>query len=247
MNDKWYENFFKGIVLDMWRKALPPEHTRAELDFLTEKLGLTAGMSVLDVPCGAGRHGIEIASRGMQVTGVDFSGEMIAEARANAAAAGVEAEWREADMRDLPWEGRFDAAYCFGNAFGYLDSSGTRAFLGAVGRALKTGAKFIVDSGQIAECVLPNLKEREWARVDDIYFLEENRYDIEHSYVETTYTFIRDGKADSRVGIHWVYTIREVREMFDQAGFDVLSLYSSISGDEFRPGSTYIIIIARKR
>ena len=246
MNDKWYETFFQGIVLDMWRKAVPPEHTRAEVDFLADKLGVTAGASVLDVPCGAGRHAIELASRGVRTTGVDLSAEMIAEARDRAAEAGVDIDWREADMRDLPWEAEFDAAYCFGNAFGYLDAAGTRAFVQAVARALKPGSRFAIDSGQVAECVLPNLKDREWMRVDDILFLEENRYDAENGYVETIYTFIRGGESVSRTGIHWVYTIREVRLMLNEAGFDTLALYSSITGEEFRAGASYMILIARK-
>ncbi len=247
MNDKWYETFFQGIVLDMWRKAVPFEHTRAEADFLMDKLHVSAGSSVLDAPCGAGRHAIELASRGVRVTGVDISSEMIAEAREQAGKANVNIGLRESDMRELPWEAEFDAAYCFGNAFGYLDSVGTRAFVQAVARALKPGSRFVLDSGQVAECVLPNLKDREWLRVDDILFLEENRYDVENGYVETIYTFIRGGETESRTGIHWVYTVREVRSMLDEAGFDTLSMYSSIAGEAFQAGSRYLILIAQKR
>jgi 2-polyprenyl-3-methyl-5-hydroxy-6-metoxy-1,4-benzoquinol methylase len=35
--------------------------------------GLEAGASVLDAPCGFGRHSIELGRLGYQVTGVDFS------------------------------------------------------------------------------------------------------------------------------------------------------------------------------
>ncbi len=71
MNPKWYESFFHGIVLDMWRAAASPEQTRLEADFLERALGLRPGARVLDVPCGFGRHSLELASRGYRPTGVD--------------------------------------------------------------------------------------------------------------------------------------------------------------------------------
>ena len=177
MDVNWYQNFFHGIVLDLWRKAVSPEQTRAEVDFLVRILQLSTGAAVLDVPCGSGRHAIELASRGMRMTGVDLATEEIAEARARAAAAALTLDWHHRDMRDLPWQTAFDGGYCLGNSFGYLDSTGTRTFVQAVARALKVGARFVLDSGMVAESVLPNLKAREWTQVDDILFLEANRYD----------------------------------------------------------------------
>lgn len=247
MSADWFETFFQGIVLDLWRKAVSPEQTRAEADFLEEALRLTPGAAVLDVPCGRGRHSLELAGRGMRVTGVDLGQEEITAARAGAARAGLTIEWRQGDMRDLPWERAFDAAYCMGNAFGYLDPLGTRAFFQAVSRALKPGARFVFDSGLVAESILPNLKAHESTQVDDILFIEDNRYDVEHGYVETAYTFVRDGKSETRTGIQWVFTIREVREMLAAAGLVTVSLQSSLSGDEYRAGSRYLLLVAEKQ
>jgi SAM-dependent methyltransferase len=242
----WYENFFDGIVLDLWRKAVPREQTRAEADFLLTSLRLSAGAMVLDVPCGSGRHALELAARGMRMVGVDLSRDEIAEARKRAAAAGLSIEWRQADMRDLPWHAAFDGAYCFGNAFGYLDPGGMRAFVQAVARALKPGARFVLDSGMVAESVLPNLKSREWTQVDDILFLEENRYDARQSCVETTYTFVRAGEAHTRTALHWVFTVRELCDMLGDAGLIAKALHSSLAGDEYRAGARYLLLVAEK-
>src|ERR1700730_12028734 len=62
---------------------------------LTQRLALapwlrvTAGTRVLDVGCGVGRWSRLLAARGAQVTGVDLSPTMIAQARQRAAAEGV--------------------------------------------------------------------------------------------------------------------------------------------------------------
>ncbi|TME63576.1 MAG: class I SAM-dependent methyltransferase [Chloroflexi bacterium] len=45
-------------------------------------LGDVAGLDLLDVGTGTGRHAIALAARGAHVTAVDFSDEMLAKARA---------------------------------------------------------------------------------------------------------------------------------------------------------------------
>ena len=78
----WYETFFHGVTLELWRRAIPPEHTKAEAEFLIQNLNCEAGARVLDVPCGNGRLTFELANRGYRMTGVDIAEEFIEEARA---------------------------------------------------------------------------------------------------------------------------------------------------------------------
>src|SRR5688572_20061015 len=85
----WFESFFSGLFLDVWRQATPPEQTRAEVDFLERTLVLPSGARVLDVACGLGRHSLELAARGHGPMGVDASGEALERARAEAAVRGV--------------------------------------------------------------------------------------------------------------------------------------------------------------
>jgi SAM-dependent methyltransferase len=179
--------------------------------------------------------------------GVDLSREGIAEARERAGQTGVSVAWRHSDMRDLPWESEFDGAFCFGNSFGYLEPEGTRAFVRAVARALRPGARFALDSGMAAESVLPNLREREWSRIDDILFLEENRYRAAESCVETMYTFVRGGETHTRTGLHWVYTLREIRGLLAEAGLVTRDLCRSLEGEPFEVGSPYLLLVAEKR
>ncbi|CAN5229569.1 hypothetical protein BH11MYX1_BH11MYX1_10720 [soil metagenome] len=57
----------------------------------------------LDISMGQGRNAIYLASHGWQVTGIDFSHEGIAQARAEAAAKGVALEAIEADVARYDW------------------------------------------------------------------------------------------------------------------------------------------------
>src|SRR5262245_40737937 len=103
----WWKTFFGGVVLDMWNRALPPEWTRSEADFIEAELAVPQGASILDVPCGNGRLSLELARRGYVVTGVDIAGDNIRDAKSH----DVPGTWVQGDMRELPWPGAFDAAF----------------------------------------------------------------------------------------------------------------------------------------
>src|SRR5262249_19162410 len=153
-------------------------------DFLVNTLNLQRGASILDVPCGLGRHSIELCRRGYQMTGIDLSEESIAEAKRNAAVAGLSVEWVHADMTVLDkvcGPKKFDSAFCFGNSFGYMDYGRSIDFLRAVCKCLKVGAGFVLDTGLAAESLLPNLQTRKWYKIDDMYMLSDAAYDGESS------------------------------------------------------------------
>jgi SAM-dependent methyltransferase len=243
---EWWQNFFHGIALDLWRQAVTEEMTRAEADFIEKTLRLAPHAKILDAPCGNGRLALELASRGYQPTGVDIASEFIDEARSKSAERQLNVSWKQGDMRDLPWPEEFDGAFCFGNSFGYLDDDGNRDFLRAVAGALKPGARFIVNTPMMVESLLPNFQERRWYQIGDILFLIHNRYDHIVSRVETDYTFIRDGKVDRRFGSQRVYTYREFVQRLEEAGFTHFDGYGSLSQEPFKLGSPTLLMVATK-
>lgn len=247
MDVRWYETFFEGLVLDVWRDAIPPEQTQAECAFLEQELALRPGAHVLDVPCGDGRHAVALAERGHHVVGVDLSAGQIRAARARTAPARGTVEWHQREMRELPWEGEFHGGYCFGNSFGYLDPEGTRAFLRAMGRALKRGARFAMDTGMAAECILPRFREREATEIGDIRFGEENRYHAAEGCIETTYTIARAGQTVRRTGLQWVFTLREIGDLLEGAGLAVVARYAAVDRAPFVLGSPVAVLVAEKR
>jgi SAM-dependent methyltransferase len=79
--------------------------TEQEVRFLTDELGLAAGMRVLDVGCGPGRHSSALNRMGVECVGIDISFGFLA-----AAGSG---RWVRSDARRLPFSSNsFDAAIC---------------------------------------------------------------------------------------------------------------------------------------
>ncbi len=193
---EWWKDFFSGLALDLWRQAVTEEQTSAEAAFIERAIELPPKSKVLDVPSGNGRLSLALAARGYQLTGVDLAVPFLEEARSHAAERGLIIVFEERDMRDLPWQAFFDGAFCFGNSFGYLDDRGNVDFLKAVSGTLKPQARFILDASSCAELQLPRIKEHEEARIGDITFIEDNRYDHHQGRFITDYTFIREGKVE---------------------------------------------------
>ncbi|HEU5180516.1 MAG TPA: class I SAM-dependent methyltransferase [Candidatus Polarisedimenticolia bacterium] len=247
MDLRWYETFFRGVALDFWRQAVPPDQSRLEAEFLAAELKLPPGGHVLDIPCGSGRHALALASLGYRVTGLDLSHEQIEEARRLSAEAGLRIEWREGDMKDLEGSEEVDGAYCMGNSFGYMPPEETHRFIAAVARSLKPGGRFVMDTGMAAESILSRLKDREWAPVGEILFLEENRYLLAESCIETTYTFVRRGETIVRTGLQWVYTLRELRALLGGEGLRVESIYRGVDRVPFELSAPYLILSAQKQ
>ena len=215
----WWENFFQGVAVSMWLQAMAPEHTAREADDLERLLALAPDAELLDVPCGGGRLSLEMASRGYRVTAVDWSSEFLAHARSRDSSDRI--AWEQRDMRDLPWPRRFDGAFCVGNSFGYLDDEGNTAFLTAVRDALKPGARFILETPMVLENLLGHIQDRAWWQVGDVHLLVENRYDHQRSRLEIDYTFISDGRIETRHGSHRAYSFRELVQLIEAAGFSV--------------------------
>jgi 2-polyprenyl-3-methyl-5-hydroxy-6-metoxy-1,4-benzoquinol methylase len=68
-------------------------------DFLEKALAAPPRASLLDIPCGSGRHSIELTRRGYRITGIDLSADFLRLARARAANAQVSLDLRQDDMR----------------------------------------------------------------------------------------------------------------------------------------------------
>lgn len=245
-NATWYEEFFTGAALDLWRLAVTPEATEQEVAFLQEALETPVGGHLLDVPCGNGRLSLPMSLLGYQVTGIDTCEEFIKEAKEKAVAYESTVNFAVGDMRKLDEPGKYDGAFCMGNSFGYFDRSGTMQFLEAVYKSLKPDSQFILDSQMIAECFLVNGGEREWVQRGDMYMLVDNHYDAARSFVETEYTFIKGGKEEKRKSTHWIYTAGELSHMCEQAGFTVVEMFGSAECEPFELGAERMLLVARK-
>lgn len=242
----WWETFFHGVALDFWRAAINDQQTLAEANFLQEQLKVGASGEVLDVPCGNGRLALELAKRNLKLTAVDFASEFIDEAQRKAAERGLEIEWRQSDMRELPWVNRFDGAFCFGNSFGYMDDAANEEFLNSLFKTLKRGALFILDAPAIAECLLPNLQPHRSIEIGNIKTEIATNYDPEQRRMFNEFAFTRDGQTETRSSSQRIYAKAELTDLLERAGFKPVADYSSLAGEPFGAGAPRLLSVSAK-
>lgn len=108
-----------------------------------QAVGEVAGLTVVDLGCGTGRHTAWLASAGAQVTAVDFSPGMLAEAKAKVD--GHEVTLVEHDLhQSLPFaDATFDVAVS-GLVLEHLVD--LRAFFVEVRRVLRVGGRAVVSA-----------------------------------------------------------------------------------------------------
>ena len=102
---------------------------------------ISTGSRVLDLGGGPGRYTLALAARGDDVTLVDLSPELIAEASRRIAAAGLAARALVGDAADLSTVpgAPFDAVLALGPLYHAADLSEVRGFVGQIAAVLRPG------------------------------------------------------------------------------------------------------------
>ncbi|MFI6100764.1 class I SAM-dependent methyltransferase [Lentzea sp. NPDC051213] len=235
---KWYTDFFTDLANDFWRGAVQPAQTSAEVDFIT---GFAApGARVLDVPCGSGRHSIELARRGHRVTGLDISADAIAHARALA----PELDWRQGDLAELAGQDVVaDLAICMGNSFGYLDHAGSQRFLADLASVAPI---LVIDYGCSAEALLPQLPGELRMSAGGVDMVAVNTYDVAGGRLLIDFTFTDGERTQRSTCVQHVYTAAELTRMLQAAGYASVDLYGDTDGGAFEVGSHRLLAVARR-
>lgn len=149
--DSTGQSFFGHGSPYLSHPLLTEERTERELDEIETLIGPFNG-PVLDLGCGFGRHSIALATRGLDVVGVDPSATMLAEATRRAAERGVQVEFKAQGGEAVTAENRFEEAICLFTSFGQRNPSAatptgasTRGLLAATRLALVEGGPLIIE------------------------------------------------------------------------------------------------------
>jgi SAM-dependent methyltransferase len=249
MAPDWWQSFFDGPWQEGQLRGYPQDQTSREVDFILDSLRPESGARILDMPCGEGRHSIELASRGFGVVGVDFKADTVAVARERAAQRGVEVEFRVGDMREFSDSESFACAICFGGSFGYFDEEGDAKVVHGVSRSLQPGGALLIDT-HVAESLLPRFRERDWHWQGEdehrVPVLQERHFDLEARRVEATWTTVtKSGPVGQRTSVR-IYSYRELVDLLRDAGFHRFDALVTGIGEPFVVGSPRLCLVAWK-
>lgn len=103
---QWYEELFTDYA-KTYDQEVFTQGTLQEVGFIEKEIRKDKRVRILDVGCGTGRHAVELARRGYDVTGLDLSPSQLARAREKAGAAGVKVKFIRKDARRFDFRGGF--------------------------------------------------------------------------------------------------------------------------------------------
>jgi ubiquinone/menaquinone biosynthesis C-methylase UbiE len=232
VDPRWYESFFET---DEWLLLASAREPELELAFVVSHL--EPGARVLDLACGTGRISVPLAEQGFDVAGIDISNRVLGVARE----AAPDLDFRQGDIRELPWEdGSFDAVINMWTAFGYFDSQAEdERALAEVARVLRPGGVFILDTVNQA-ALIRGFQHQGWSELaDGTLMLEKRVHDLATGRSQAFWTFLKDGGKRELAFDHRVYTVAEYGELLDRAGFHERQVFGShgtgaLAWDEFR-------------
>lgn len=245
--ERWFEDE------SFWKRTFPlmfPETSftaaRENIPKIMALTGLATG-AALDLACGPGRYAIPLAQAGFDVTAVDLTGFLLDKARERAAREGARVEWVQQDMREFVRPAAFDLVLNVFTSFGYFDDEAqNRRVLENIHASLKAGGMFVFDHlGK--EVLAPRFQPtRSESLPDGRVLIHRTKIIDDWSRIDDEWIMLEHGKATSHRIRHWIYSGREIRDLFASVGFADIKLYGDFDGTPYGPEGQRLIAVARK-
>lgn len=190
------------------------------VDLIVSVLGLEPGDHVMDLACGSGEHALRLASRGLDVLGVDIAASLIDHCRQRVADRALPARFVVGDMRELAYEEEFDALLLLSGSFGFFDEATNRDVLDRMARALRPGGQMLIDVFDPTKMVV-RPSRRSWSSYGNGFHLNHTWWEPETCTYVNEFVFIDDsgvlntGAQPERIR---VYSLPEWQQMFSEVG-----------------------------
>ena len=241
-DESFWENF--GPVMFSEERV---KTARAEVDSLIALMELAPSAHVLDLPCGVGRHSLELARRGFHVTAVDRTTSYLAAARNQAAQEGLTIEFVQADMRIFERPNFFDGAINLFTSFGYFDDASDDLMVARnFASSLKPGARLVVDMNG-KEVLARIFRHHDWHhQADGSLILEERKILGAWDGIETHWILIRGADRKEATFSLRLYSGTELATLLKRAGFSEVAIYGSLAAKPYDQSAERLVAVAKK-
>ena len=226
-------------------------------DYVTKIAGLKKGDSVLDAACGVGRIAVELASLGMNVTGVDITKSVLEAAAQSAEDEGVPLTLLHQDLRTFTSEKKFDCAINLYTSFGYCDTiEEDMQILQNIASALKQGGTFIMECTSRETAVMYFTEGEEFERAG---FKVRTEFSVEGAWeglrsrwilTPLSNTQTSDHASNTKVFDHTytqrLYSAPDLCNRMIECGFSSAKAYGDFDLSPYDQHARTMIIVAKK-
>lgn len=226
------------------------ERTNQEVEGVIRLLNLQEKQSVLDCPCGYGRHSIVLAKHGFEVVGIDINSQEIEIAHCQAD--GLEnLQFVKQDMRYLKLNSELDAVVNMFYSFGFFETEAENLqVLQNFYNALKPGGKFLMHT----DVNIPRILSGKYKFAEARQLQNDRKLEILESYdpidkrMKGQWSFINsDGTREETTPYSVrVYSFREFSSLCQSVGFQNIRGYGGWDGSQLTNDSEDMMVVAEK-
>ena len=229
------------------------EFINHSVDWIVTHFGIEKNRRVADFGCGMGTYATQLAEKGADVTGIDFSETFIQHAKEVAKQKEMDINYVLQDYLEFETEERFDLITLLLCDFCALSPSQRKTMLKKFYKFLKPDGSVLIDVYSLnafnqreeAETYEHSRLNGFWSPENYYCFQNMFKYD-EEKVVLDKYTIIEEKR--TRVVYNWLqyYSEDSLRKEFEENGFKVEGFYDDLTGTTISPESLEIVIIAKK-
>ena len=229
------------------------EFINHSVDWIVTHFGIEKNRRVADFGCGMGTYATQLAEKGADVTGIDFSETFIQHAKEVAKQKEMDINYVLQDSLEFETEERFDLITLLLCDFCALSPSQRKTMLKKFYKFLKPDGSVLIDVYSLnafnqreeAETYEHSRLNGFWSPENYYCFQNTFKYD-EEKVVLDKYTIIE--KERTRIAYNWLqyYSEDSLRKEFEENGFNVEGFYSDVTGTTTSPESLEIVIIVKK-
>ena len=245
MQSDWYKKIW---TLDIQNQSWA-EDTARQVDFLIDKLNLRGNEKILDLACGFGRHSLELARRGFEVTGVDITPAYIQYAAEQAKKEHLKATFLCSDIRDIAFENEFDVVLNMADgAIGYLenDSENNKIFA-IIARALKPGGRHFMDimnADSHFPCKLWDAGEK--CLTLSYFEWNANTRTLLYGQMDIPYNVPLPKPDMQEENSIRLYSRKEIEQIFGKNGMSVLESFADFDGTPSSENGIQLMVLSQK-
>lgn len=241
-----------ALVYDKLMEDVDYEAWGNYLDQMITEYG-APGKAVIDLGCGTGSISLELAQRGYNVIGIDYSAEMLTQAEQKFRENHISVPLFHQDIRELVLDKPVDVVISTFDTLNYiLDQNDIFKVFKKVFEVLRKDGLFIFDINtpyKLKEILGDNVFTY---NTEEIVYLWENEFDCDRNICQMYLTFFilnEQSKLYERFEEFHEQRVYEVKEMVNflqEAGFQVIGTYSELSMEKPKEDDNKVFILAKK-
>lgn len=244
---RWYETAFSKEYLSIYSHRDENE-AKSCVNLISQSISLSDSSTILDAPCGGGRHAGIFAQNGYKVFGIDLSTDLIRFAHGNKSS-DSSPHYTRSDIRHLPFPaGSFDLTVNLFSSIGYFPSDTENIdTIKELIRVTKSDGYLVIDfmnAPYVETNLVPESHKTtsEQIKVHDTRWISNNPKRVN----KRTVVEFSDGTERTLTESVRLFSREELIYILSDNGMSVIYEFGTYSGDSWSEESPRIILISKK-